>query len=107
MSEGSPDEANWLDLADAIALLREQVSQAQYQVAAMSEDAGVLFGLGEITMEFGMELTRATGQDAGLRFSVVSFGGSREKTRQATHTVTVKLNPHLAGGGDVDVSDVD
>jgi hypothetical protein len=107
MSEGAAVGAEWLDLADAIALLREQVAQAQRRVAEEGEDAGVLFGVGEITVEFGMELTRVTGLDGGLRFSVVSFGGSRETTRQATHTVTVKLNPHLPHGGSVDVGDVD
>jgi Trypsin-co-occurring domain 2 len=108
MGNGStgPDDA--LDLADAITLLRDQVAEAQYRISA-DGDAGVRFALGEITLELGLELARTRGLDGGLRFSVVGLGGKRESTRTTTHTLTVRLNPHLPGGvaGDVDVSDQD
>lgn len=95
-----------LDLADAITLLRDQVAEARRRIGA-GHHAGVQFGLGEITVELGMELARTGGIDGGLRFSVVSFGGRHESSRKATHTVTVRLTPHLPGGGDVDVADQD
>ncbi|PKV84258.1 trypco2 family protein [Streptomyces sp. TLI_146] len=88
-----------LDLADAITLLREQVAEAQRRVAD-DGDQGVGFGLGEITVELGMELARTRGVDGGLRFSVVNLGGKKETTRKTTHTVTVRLKPHLPGAGD-------
>lgn len=95
-----------LDLADAITLLRDQVAEARRRISD-SGDAGVRFGLGEITVELGMELTRTRGADGSLRFGVIGLGGKRESTRKATHSVTVRLNPHLPGGGDVDVADQD
>ncbi|MFE5893233.1 trypco2 family protein [Streptomyces sp. NPDC056462] len=95
-----------LDLADAVTLLRGQVAEAQQRLRTQG-DAGVQFGLGEITVELGMELARTRGVDGGLRFSVVSLGGKRESTRKATHTVTMTLNPRLPDGGDIDVSDED
>ncbi|WP_327749668.1 trypco2 family protein [Streptomyces europaeiscabiei] len=98
-----------LDLADAITLLRDQIAEAQGRIADLggtgSGDKGVLFTLGEITLELGMELTRTQGLDGGLRFSVVGLGAKKETASKATHTVTVQLKPHRPGGGDLDVSD--
>jgi hypothetical protein len=97
-------EGDWLDLADALELLRNQIGEAQRRLGDADEKA-VRFGLGDVTVEFGMELVRTVGVDGGLRFSVVSVGGKRDTGRTATHTVTVILHPHAPGGGDVDVSD--
>ncbi|WP_370093491.1 trypco2 family protein [Streptacidiphilus sp. MAP12-20] len=108
MSDGTAGAADALDLADAITLLRDQVAEAQHRISK-NGDAGVRFALGEITLELGLELARTRGLDGGLRFSVVGLGGKRESTHTTTHTLTVRLNPHLPGGviGDVDVSDRD
>lgn len=106
MGTGSTEANEGLDLADAITLLRDQVAEAQHRISVRG-DAGVRFGLGEITLDLGLELARTRGMDGGLRFSVVGFGGKREGSRTTTHTLTVRLNPHLPEGGDVDVSDED
>ncbi|MFI1030548.1 trypco2 family protein [Streptomyces sp. NPDC020951] len=102
-------DQEWLDLADAITLLRDQVAEAQARIAdpdgTGSAHKGVLFTLGEIALELGVELTRAQGVDGGLRFSVVGLGGKKETGSKATHTVTVQMKPHRPGGGDVDVHD--
>ncbi|MYT27468.1 MULTISPECIES: trypco2 family protein [unclassified Streptomyces] len=103
---GNAGAAGALDLADAITLLRDQIAEAQRRVSE-SGDAGVRFGLGEITLELGLELAQTRGLDGGLRFSVVGLGGKKESTRSATHTLSVRLLPHLPDGGDVDVSDED
>jgi len=101
---GDGGGADWLDLADAITLLRRQVAEAQRRVATEG-DAGVLFALGEITLELGLELTGTRNVDAGLRFAVVSVGGSAERTRQATHKVTVRLEARGTDHAPVNVSD--
>ncbi|MEU9454485.1 trypco2 family protein [Streptomyces sp. NPDC048277] len=106
MGDAGGSGVEGLDLADAITLLRSQVAQAQARIAgANGEDQGVLFSLGDITVELGMELTHTRGMDGGLRFGVVSLGGRKDSARKATHTVTVHLRPHRPGGGDIDVSD--
>lgn len=104
-TSGSDEE--WMDLADAITLLRNQVAEAQDRISAASGGGhqGVLFTLGEITLDLGLELTGTKGVDGGLRWSVISLGGKKESGRKASHTVTVKLTPHLPGGGDIEVSD--
>ncbi|MER5217218.1 trypco2 family protein [Streptomyces sp. NPDC002838] len=109
MNNANSADQDWLDLADAITLLRDQVAEAQARIGSPDGTGaghkGVLFTLGEITLELGMELTRTRGIDGGLRFSVVGLGGRKETGNTASHTVTVQLKPHRPGGGDVDVND--
>ncbi|MFI9152566.1 trypco2 family protein [Streptomyces sp. NPDC053367] len=107
MGDASGSDQEWMDLADAITLLRDQVAEAQDRIAdpAGRGDRGVMFTLGEITLDLGLELTGTKGVDGGLRWSVISLGGRKESGSKATHTVTVKLTPHRPDGGDVDVSD--
>ncbi|MEV0262314.1 trypco2 family protein [Streptomyces sp. NPDC050617] len=97
----------WLDLADAIALLRDQVAEAQRRIDApgTAGDQGIRFGLGEITLELGMELARAQGAGGKLRFGVVGVEGERQSTRTATHRVTVRLDPRTADSSGVEVGD--
>ncbi|MDT3395349.1 trypco2 family protein [Streptomyces sp. B1866] len=110
---GGP-EGQWMDLADAITLLREQIAEAQRRINAPGStpgggsgvaDKGVLFRLEEITLDLGLELTGTEGVNGGLRWSVLSFGGKKESGTRGTHTLTVKLTPHRPDGGDVDVND--
>lgn len=102
---------NWLDLADAIALLRDQIAEAQARIADPNGpgDKGVRFGLGEITVELGLELAETEGTNGGLRFGVFGFGanagGKREGSDKATHRVTVRLDPRRSDGGPVEVRD--
>lgn len=101
----------WLDLADAVELLRDQVAQARARVAdpAGGGDRGVRFELGEITVELGMELTDAVGKEGGLRFAVmglgVKAGGKVESSEVSSHKLTVRLIPHGVDGGPVEVRD--
>lgn len=109
MGNANGSDLDWLDLADAIALLRDQIAEAQARIADPDGSGvahqGVMFSMGEITLELGMELMRTRGVNGGLRWSVVGLGGKKESGNKATHAVTVKLQPHLPGGGDIDVSD--
>ena len=100
---GGTDE-DWMDLADAITLLRGQIAQAQTRLAAAG-DRGVVFGLGEITLELGVELARTRGGDGSLRFGVVGLGTKGERARKATHTVTVSLTARRPDGRPVNVAD--
>ncbi|MFJ2828536.1 trypco2 family protein [Streptomyces sp. NPDC087263] len=107
MGHASGPEPEWMDLADAIALLRDQVAEAQARVSDPegAGHRGVLFSLGEITLELGLELTGTKGVNGGLRWSVISLGGKKEFGSKATHMVNVKLTPHQPDGGDLDIGD--
>ncbi|MFF7454429.1 trypco2 family protein [Kitasatospora sp. NPDC008115] len=103
----SGSDEDWMDLADAVRLLRDQIAESQRRVTdpAGRGHEGVLFTIGEITLNLGLELTATKGVNGGLRWSVIGLGGKKESSSKATHSVTVKLLPHQPGGGDVDVSD--
>jgi hypothetical protein len=77
------------DLADAIRLLRAQLSQAMREGSA--ED--LRFGLGPIEVEFEVVLTKEAGVGGGVRFWVVSAEAKGMLTRASTHRVKVELQP--------------
>jgi NTP-dependent ternary system trypsin peptidase co-occuring protein len=95
--------AEWLDLADALTALRDQLAEAQ----ARAYYSPIHLSVEEVTIEFGLELQRSAHANGGLRFGVVSVDGSGQRDRKATHTVTVRLTAHGEDGAPVDVSDVD
>lgn len=108
MSSTSGTGEEWLDLADAISLLRDQIAEAQDRLTAPTGpgDRGVRFTMGEVTLDLGLELTGTKGVNGGLRWSVISLGAKKESGSKATHMVSVKLTPgRPGGGGDIEVSD--
>ncbi|HEV7651064.1 MAG TPA: trypco2 family protein [Actinophytocola sp.] len=100
MSHGEQDEG-WLDLADAIEVLRRQLAEAQVR----GQDSPLRFVVGEITAEFEIELVRAKNGGGALRFGVVEADARRERSTRSTQRVTLRLNPERRGGGDVVVND--
>lgn len=107
--EGSGVE--WVELADAIGMLRDQIVEARVRVTdpAGAGDRGVRFELGEVTVELGVELARVASGEGGLRFGVagwgLSAGGKREVHQSGTHRVTVRLTPRDVDGGPMKVRD--
>lgn len=94
---------DWLDLADAIEVLRDQLSEAQRR----GKDSPLRFVLGEITAEFEIELVRMRGGGGALRFGVVEANARGERTARAAQRLTLRLNPEQRGGGSVPVGDVE
>jgi Trypsin-co-occurring domain 2 len=97
---GDLDE-DWLDLADAVGLLRDQVAEAQQRAAGQP----VRFALGEVTVELEVELERTGGLGGGLRWGVVSADARGERSRRSAHRVTVTMTPRLDDGAEVEISD--
>jgi hypothetical protein len=100
MSQGEQEE-NWLDLADAIEVLRGQLSEAQVR----GQNSPLRFVVGEITAEFEIELVRTKNGGGALRFGVVEADARRERSARSTQRVTLRLNPERRGGGDVTIGD--
>jgi hypothetical protein len=98
---GAGSDKSWLDLADAIELLRDQVTEAQQRAAGHA----LRFVMGEVTLELEVELERSGSRGGGLRFGVVSADARGERSSRSSHRVTLALTPQLSGGADVEISD--
>jgi hypothetical protein len=95
-----PAEQAPIPLSDAIRALRSEIVKA----AGEGEGKDVRFRLGEIELEFGLEVGRQAGADAGIQFWVISLGARGERRSATTHTVRLTLAP-VGLDGDVLVSD--
>ncbi|MFD7321919.1 trypco2 family protein [Streptomyces sp. NPDC059875] len=100
----------WLDLSDAVGLLRDQLASAQ----RAADGSDIRFRVGEVTVEFAVQLTRTTGGGGALRFGVVGADGKREHANSTTHRLQITLHPRsggagggAAGGGDLEIGDTD
>ncbi|MEV7275459.1 trypco2 family protein [Streptomyces sp. NPDC093111] len=91
----------WLDLADAVGLLREQLAAAQ----RAADGSDVRFRVGEVTIELAVQLTRTTGGGGSLRFGVLGADGKREHADATTHRLNITLHPRGRTGGDLEIGD--
>ncbi|MER8083695.1 trypco2 family protein [Streptomyces sp. NPDC058316] len=98
---GSTHGDDWLDLADALDLLRSQVAESQRR-ARRSE---VRFGVEQITVDFELELTRTREGGGGLRFGIADARARQESGRRSVQRVSLTLKPERPGGGDVQIGD--
>ncbi|MCZ4125355.1 trypco2 family protein [Streptomyces sp. H39-S7] len=99
----SAGEGDGLDLTDAVGLLREQLAAAQRE----ADGSDVRFRVGDVTVEFAMQLTRTGSGGGTLRFGVVGVDGKRERAESTTHRIQLTLHPRSASGGDVEIGDSD
>ena len=90
-----------IGLADAIAELRKELSQA----LAAGEGEEVRFKLGEVELEFNLEVKREGGAGGGVRFWVVSLEAKGGLARATQHRIKLKLQPEGAGGEELRVRD--
>lgn len=108
MPDGTGTPSEWMDLADALTALRGQLAEAQERAL----HSPIRLSVEDVTVEFGLELQRSAKADGGLRFGVVSVGGSGERGSVATHRVTglarsrcgsvVRPAPHTRIAADTD-----
>ncbi|MER5277331.1 trypco2 family protein [Streptomyces sp. NPDC002809] len=92
-----------LDLTDAVRLLRAQLAAAQRE----ADRSDVRFRVGEVTVEFAMQLTRTGSGGGSLRFGVVGVDGKRERAESTTHRIQLTLHPRSGSGQDVEIGDSD
>ena len=85
-----------IGLADAIGRVRAELIEAQRK----GEGQDLRFRLGEVQLEFQVELTREGGGEAGIKVWVVSVGAKGTVTSGRTQTVTVTMVPQVQTGGE-------
>jgi len=84
-----PDIAKRIGLEDAISALRQELIESI--VAAQGE--GLRFEVGEVKIEFQIEVERSTEAKGGIKFWVAELGGSGGQKDKSTHKVTIPLKP--------------
>jgi hypothetical protein len=86
------DSADHIPLASAIQALRQEL------IAAVDEgqDQQVRFALGDIELEFQVEIAREGRAKAGIAFWVLSLGAEGSRSTGRTHTVRLSLTPVAA-----------
>ena len=95
MSDDRPVGLTGMELADAV----EAVRQGLMAGAVRGADSSVRFEVGEIHMEFAVELRRVRTGRGGVRAWVVEAGGESARTSGRTHTVSFTLRPKDAATG--------
>ncbi|GAA2427177.1 trypco2 family protein [Streptomyces mauvecolor] len=84
-----------IELADAIASVRDQLTEA----AARATGQPLVFELGDIQMEFTLELRRELKGGLKVRAWVVDAGADAGRGTGRTHKVSFTLKPHAATDG--------
>ncbi|MBJ7598575.1 MAG: hypothetical protein DLM67_05655 [Candidatus Nephthysia bennettiae] len=94
-------EKTAVGLADAIASLRQELT------AAMLEGKGeeVQFKLGPIELEVQLQVENKGSLNGGVKWLLVSIGGSAERSRVETHQLKLTLQPVGGQSRDVPVAD--
>ncbi|WP_314176615.1 trypco2 family protein [Streptomyces winkii] len=78
-----------IELAAAVRAIRDELVSA----AAAAEDEPVRFDVGEIQMEFAVELRHDAGTKGGFKAWVVSADADARTARSRTHRVAFTLTP--------------
>ncbi|MFI6337954.1 trypco2 family protein [Streptomyces sp. NPDC050535] len=81
-----------IDLADAIASVRDQLIEA----ATRATDQPVTFEVGAIEMEFALELRKEAAGSGKVRAWVVEAGADVSRATSRTHRVAFTLTPRDA-----------
>jgi hypothetical protein len=81
-------------LAGAIRQLRAELTEAMRQ----GQGEELRFALGDIELELQLQVSQEAKGDAGIRFWLVSLGGSASASRGSTHSLRLTLTPETAEG---------
>ena len=87
-------ESNRIGLQEAIAALRSELIES----VVASQQERLRFEVGEITMEFQIEVERSAEATGGIRFWVVELGGGEAFKNKDVHKVVIPLKPIRTDG---------
>ena len=86
-----------IGLKEAIGALRKELSESIMAAA----DEKLRFEVGEIILEFEVEVERTDEISSGIKFWVVELGATDSLKSTHTHTITIPLKPMSQQGGPV------
>ena len=93
--------ADELKLTAAVATVRDELLEA----ARSAADQEIRFEVGDVTMEFSVEMRKDAKAKFGFTAWVVTAGAGGGVARSDVHKVTLSFRPHLANGEPVEVSE--
>ncbi|MET9706628.1 trypco2 family protein [Streptomyces griseus] len=96
MTADSTHALDGVELADAVASIRDQLIEA----ATRATDHPVSFAVGDIQMEFTLELRREARAGGKVRAWVVEAGADAAHSTGRTHKVAFTLTPRNAATGE-------
>ncbi|TJZ50360.1 hypothetical protein FCH28_24110 [Streptomyces piniterrae] len=94
------DEA-WVGLADAVRGVRAELAAAQADGAG--QELG--FEVGQIELEFAVDIRKEGSGQAGAKVYVLSLGAKGSVAQSVTHRMKVVLNPQDRQGNSPRISD--
>lgn len=86
-------------LVEAIETLRSELTDAMK--AAEQADDDIQLEVGEITLQFQIQVERSAEGKAGVSFWLIDLESSASKSSAITHTVTIPLTPRLNDGSPI------
>jgi hypothetical protein len=99
------DEGGFVELADAIGVIRQQLVQAQLAGQKIVAGQVLRFGVGKVVLEFTGELKITTGAGGGVKFWVATADAKTERVSGAAHKVSIELLPQNPDGTSYVVND--
>jgi hypothetical protein len=95
-------ESSWMTLAQAIGGIRAELTEAM----GSGKGEQLQFDVGDVELEFVVDVRRDRNAQAGVRVWVVELGGSGGTSRGVSNRLKVTLHPvHSATGGTPRVAD--
>lgn len=99
------DDEGLVELSDAIGIVREQLVTAQLAGRRVVAGQQLTFKVGKVSIEFTGEVKKVAGGGGGLKFWVLTADAKAERTRGATHKVSIELIPQTPEGESYIVAD--
>jgi hypothetical protein len=93
-----PDDVG-VPLAGAIRALRSELQKAMME----GEGEELRFGVGPVELELQVEVSNQVGGEAGIKFWLVSIGGTANHSSAKTHTFRFTLSPVDETGKPIEV----
>ncbi|MFI1741499.1 trypco2 family protein [Streptomyces sioyaensis] len=93
--QGVQDPLGKIELAEAVQGIRDQLLNS----ANSANGQQIKFEVGEIDLDFTVELRRDASTKAGFKAWVVTGEAQGSSTRTATHRVSIKLHPKYSNNG--------
>jgi hypothetical protein len=92
--KGMSENLGQIGLKETIVALRQELIAS----IVASQGEKLRFEVGEVTLEFHVEVERSTDAKGGIKFMVVELGGSSGTKDKSVHKVAISLKPLRVDG---------